>query len=77
MKQFIKEHKKELAIATGFGLIGLLTGLYFGRRNGKDELIEVLIHKDMCGNTDWPVYMSDDKRFGNLMFEIKAECIGD
>jgi len=77
MKKFIKEHKKELAIAAGFVTVGFVLGMIIGQHKGEDDLVEGLIHKERCGNNNWPVYTSSDKRLGGLLFEIKAECIGD
>ena len=77
MKKFIKEHKKELAIAAGFVTVGFVLGMIIGQAKEEADLVEGLIHKEVCGNNDWPVYTSLDKRLGGFLFEIKAECIGD
>ena len=79
MKQFIKKYKKEIIITGIFATLGLAVGIVIGSHKGKDDYIEELIHKSMSDPrfVNWPVYTSSDKKFGSLMFEVSAECIGD
>lgn len=79
MKQFIKKHKKEIVIAGIFATLGLAAGIAIGCKKGEDDYIEGLIHKSMCDQrfVQWPVYTSSDRKFGDLMFMVSAESIGD
>ena len=72
--------KKKILIGVG---IGVATAAIFtaGCIVGKRIFIEKLINLDMTSidvkDIDWPVFRSVNKKNGYLMFEIKAECIGD
>ncbi len=80
-KKGIKDKKKKriimgsLAVA-GFAF-GCLVGAKYGAKKGEDQFIESLIHNYESGKNACPVYSSSDKKLGDLMYEIKAECIGD
>lgn len=72
--------KKKILIGVGIGITSaaiFTAGCIFGKR----IFIEKLINKDMTNtnalNIEWPVFKSMNKKNGNLIFEIKAECIGD
>lgn len=71
--------KKKLLIAGSIlGMSALVVAAYLlGKNVGENGFIENIIHLCENGNDDYPVYTSSDKNLGNLMYEIKAECIGD
>ncbi len=78
MKEWIKDHDKLLIVCSILEITALAAlSFYIGKKHGTNGLIESLIHQYENGNIDWPVYTSSDKRLGNLMYEISAECIGD
>ncbi len=60
------------AIAAGVGALIF----FIGKGYGENQLIEQLIHQFENGDNN-TVVTSRDKNLGNLMYEIKAECIGD
>ena len=74
------EKKKKILIGVG---IGVTCAAIFaaGCIVGKRIFIEKLISKDMANvnvnDIRWPVVNSMNKKNGGLIFEIKAECIGD
>ena len=74
------EKKKKILIGVG---IGIASAAIFtaGCIVGKRIFIEKLINKDMttvnANDIQWPAVKSMNKKNGGLIFEIKAECIGD
>lgn len=64
-------------------IIGLFCAYRIGCRDGERTLVEDLIDLDMSTdpvdyrNIEWPVYTSKRRDYGDLMFEVRAECIGD
>lgn len=65
------------AISTHLYNLGYQRGYEKGLARGEDNLVERLIHQCEHGDYDKPVYTSSDKKLGNLMYELSAECIGD
>lgn len=76
MFELLKNNKKKIVVGSLI-IAGFSIGLYLGKRKGERDLIEFLIHKYESNERAWPVYTSNDKSLGDLMYEIKAECIGD
>ena len=74
------EKKKKILIGVGIGIAGAAI-FAAGCIVGKRIFIEKLISKDMTNvNVNdilWPALKSVNKKNGGLIFEIKAECIGD
>lgn len=70
--------KKKIARAVG-AVVLVSTGIMLGSFLGKRRFIDFLIENDMKDILvkTYPVYKHSTKKYGNLMFEIKAECIGD
>lgn len=83
IKEFVNAHPNLMRILKWFGLTAVLvlvyeTGFSRGKDYGVDNLIEDIIHKYENGESlEEHTYSSSDPAFGDLMYEIKCECIGD
>ena len=73
MKEWIRNHE----VIVGIGTALVIFSWFIGKKCGEKGLIELLIHNFEYNFTDNPVVTSSDKNLGNLMYELKAECIGD
>lgn len=82
-KKFANSHPGVVKILKGLGFTALLvlvyeTGFSRGKDYGVDNLIEDIIHKYENGESlKEHTYCSSDPELGDLMYEIKCECIGD
>ena len=77
MKKWVKDHKALIAAGSVLGVSALVIFAYFaGKKYGEIGLTELLI-KNFENGDEPPVVTSRNKNLGNLMYELRAECIGD
>ena len=83
IKEWMDKHPTIMKILKITGFITILvlvykTGFSRGKDYGVDNLIEDIIHKYENGESfKEHTYCSSDPALGDLMYEIKCECIGD
>lgn len=78
MKEWVKEHKG-LTIVLGVCGVSALAGFTYllGRKHGGAAFSDLLIRTYENAGDKIVVTSTDKKTFGNLMYEISLECIGD
>lgn len=72
VKIFIKKHKYVIGMSASLGVVGVLA-YQIGKREGIKDLAKELIY--IYENGGEPLTAINDTT--NLMYELKAECIGD
>lgn len=83
IKGFIDSHPKEMKVLKRIGIAALLilvyeTGFSRGKDYGINNFIEGIIHNyENGGSLEAYTFCSSDPAFGDLMYEITCECIGD